>query len=149
MRRTEFLRKRLTQARADEAGFTLVELIIVVQIVGILMAIALPSFLGYKVRANKRTASADVRSAIPVAELYYTDPTKGALSYKNLSLAAMQAMDPGVKLDGVVVSTDFSTYCLHQTVGGRQSLVIRGTRLASSGYVQEDVAGACPVSGLL
>jgi prepilin-type N-terminal cleavage/methylation domain-containing protein len=149
MRRTEFLRQRLGQARADEAGFTLVELIIVVQIIGILMAIAVPTFLGYKVRANKRTASADVRAAIPDAELYYTDPTKGALSYKNLSLAAIQAMDPGAKLDGVVVSTDFSTYCLHQTVGGRQSLVVRGTRLANSGYVQEDVAAACPASAVL
>lgn len=149
MRRAEFLRQRLGQVRADQAGFTLVELIIVVQIVGILMSIAVPTFLGYKVRAYKRTAAADVRSAIPDAELYYTDPTKGALSYKNLSLPALKLMDTGLSLDGVVVSTDFSTYCLHQTVGGRQALVIRGLRPANGGAVQEDIGASCPVSGLL
>ena len=140
---------RLERSRADESGFMLIELIIVMQVIAILISVAVPSYLGFKVRAYKRTASSDVRSAIPTAELYYTDPTKGNLSYKNMTLAAIQAMAPGLKLDAVVVSTDFTTHCLHMSVGGRQSLVIRGERATSSGSVQEDVGASCPASAAL
>jgi Tfp pilus assembly protein PilE len=126
-----------------------VELLIVLEIVGILVAVAVPSYLGYRIRANRRASAADVRSAINDAELYWSDPSKGNLTYKNMSLAALKTIDPGVKLDAVVVSTDNSTYCLHMTVGGAKSLVIRGVRAQNGGLVQENVSGSCPAAGAL
>ena len=42
-------------------------------IIGILLAIAVPSYLGFKDRANKTAAQANVRSAIPAAETFYAD----------------------------------------------------------------------------
>jgi type IV pilus assembly protein PilA len=65
--------KMLRQRMQDDKGFTLIELMVVVLIIAILIAIAIPTFLGLRQRAQDRAAQSDLRNGLTAAKAYYTD----------------------------------------------------------------------------
>ena len=114
---SDAVRPPLALREEREAGFTLIELLVVLVLLAVLLAIAFPSYLGYRARAEQRTAQASLRAAVPAVEAYRAD----AGVYTGMDLVALKAIDASIGNDGTngifVVSAADSTYCLRSVRG--------------------------------
>jgi type IV pilus assembly protein PilA len=118
-----------------EAGFTLIELMVVVMIIAILIAIAVPTFLGARDKASDRAAQANLATARDAAAQFYADgqtynPTSGAISVATLTTQEpgihwVDALYPPIKQVGIKVSTGYEMVCLTAaSASGKQFAII-------------------------
>ncbi len=108
----------LQKLRGNKEGFTLIELMIVIAIIGILAAIAIPNFISYRDKAFCSAAESDLQSVMGAIADYFSDPdnvtvTNGSLGTVNMSGNPPNAFDiqPQGGNSYRVVITDNSNRC--------------------------------------
>ena len=143
----QMLRKRLD--RKDE-GFTLIELMVVVLIIAILLAIAIPTFLGARSRAQNRATESTLRNALTAEKTIYTD----AQSYSSTtaSLASVEPSLSWVAPLGTAASFVSNTVEV-ATTGASSNAVCLSTKSGSGTYygivdvAQPDSTGGFTAAG--
>ena len=111
----------LQKLRGNQKGFTLIELMIVIAIIGILAAIAIPNFIAYRDKAYCSAAETDVDSVMGAIADYFSDPNNMTVSVNST----------GMPVSGTDLSNS-NTYTI--TAGGSNSYTVTVT----------DVSTRCP-----
>jgi prepilin-type N-terminal cleavage/methylation domain-containing protein len=108
----------LRRRAGEEAGFTLVELLAVLVVIGVLTGIAAVSYVGFREHSSRTTAESNVSSVIPALEAFHTDRD----TYVGASLTVLrkqydlQIDDSAASRYKISSETD-SSYCIQNHVG--------------------------------
>jgi type IV pilus assembly protein PilA len=140
------LRKLLGRVRSDEAGFTFIELLVVIVVIGILAAIALPMFVLQQDKANDSSAKSAVRNAASAAEAFRAENQ----SFTGMNRTALEDIEPNLDASVTIsVTADGKGYTLTASSKSKNTYSI--TRSAKDGLMTRACtakdSGGCPKSG--
>jgi type IV pilus assembly protein PilA len=129
------LKASLAQDRKHDDGFTLIELMVVVMIIAVLLAIAIPTFLASQNKAKDRSAQSSLRNTLTAAKSIYTDGS----DYTRATTTALAAGEPSLTFVAVgTASTDPKTVSVNPASAG----VFYAASKSAGGtcyYIKDDV----------
>jgi type IV pilus assembly protein PilA len=125
--------KKIREKMQDDQGFTLIELMVVVLIIAILIAIAIPTFLGLRKRAQDRAAQSNLRNGLTAAKAFYTD----AETYTGFNAVQGKLIEPSLTwADGGAAS--LNTVHIKGIPANGQELVLTTTSASTTVFCIAD-----------
>ena len=143
---TKAIRRRL----AGSEGFTLIELMVVVMIIAVLIAIAIPSFLGFRKSAQDRSAQSDIRNVLLAEKAFWLEDgdyteTAGDITALEPNATVAAAPANGVFIDLNGASADI--VCVVRTAESGNTFAIWESATAGTFYGATDLSAAdCPAA---
>jgi type IV pilus assembly protein PilA len=137
--------KALQNRMKDDKGFTLIELMVVVLIIAILIAIAIPTFLGLRERAQNRAAQSDLRNGLTAAKAHYTDNETfgdGAAGVPDFDEANAEAIEPSIDFEAAG-----STTVVGIVVASGNDLLLTRQSQSDDWFCAVEAAGVSSVRG--
>ncbi|MFH1329286.1 MAG: prepilin-type N-terminal cleavage/methylation domain-containing protein [Actinomycetota bacterium] len=144
------MNKAIRRRLAGSEGFTLIELMVVVMIIAVLIAIAIPSFLGFRKSAQDRSAQSEIRNVLLTEKAFWLE--RGA--YTQLA-ADIIALEPNAKINaspalGVFIDLNGAStniVCMVRTAASGNTFSVWESATAGTYYGKTNLSGAdCPAA---
>lgn len=139
--------KTIRRGLSRDEGFTLIELMVVVMIIAVLIAIAIPSFLGFRKSAQDRSAQSETRNVLLAEKAFWLEAgdyteTAGDITAlePNARLNADPALGVAIKLNAITSDT----VCIVRTSASGNVFSIWESSTAGTFYGDTDLSAACP-----
>jgi len=145
--------KAIRRGLNKDEGFTLIELMVVVMIIAVLIAIAIPSFLGFRKSAQDRSAQSELRNVLLSEKAYWLDNgqyTETAADITAFEPNANMNADPALGVYSDLRDADSDIVCLTRTAESGNTFSLWESASGGTYYGATDLSGAdCPAAAPL
>lgn len=142
--------KTIRRGLSRDEGFTLIELMVVVMIIAVLIAIAIPSFLGFRKSAQDRSAQSEVRNVLLAEKAYWLDNGDYTQTAADITAFEPNARLAAAPADGVYIdlnATNSDIVCIVRTSDSGTTFSVWESSTAGTYYGATDLSAAdCPAA---